>query len=36
MKITTMNNKTWVITLLSIAVVAVGCDKQQTTRHANG
>ena len=31
MKITNMNNKTWVITLLSIAVVAVGCDKQQTT-----
>ena len=26
-----MNNKTWVITLLSIAVVAVGCDKRQTT-----
>ena len=31
MKITNMNNKTWVITLLSIAVVAVGCDKRQTT-----
>ena len=31
MKITNMNNKTWVITLLSIAVVAMGCDKQQTT-----
>ncbi|MGB7748720.1 MAG: methyl-accepting chemotaxis protein [Verrucomicrobiia bacterium] len=26
-----MNNKTWVITFLSIAAFAVGCDKQQTT-----
>jgi chromosome segregation ATPase len=26
-----MKNKTWVITLLSIAAFAVGCDKQQTT-----
>jgi chromosome segregation ATPase len=31
MKSTNMNNKTWGITLLSIAVVAMGCDKQQTT-----
>jgi chromosome segregation ATPase len=31
MKIINMKNKTWVITLLSIAVVAVGCDKRQTT-----
>ena len=26
-----MKNKTWVITVLSIAAFAVGCDKQQTT-----
>jgi ElaB/YqjD/DUF883 family membrane-anchored ribosome-binding protein len=26
-----MKNKTWVITFLSIAAFAVGCDKQQTT-----
>ena len=26
-----MKNRTWVITLLSIAALAVGCEKQQTT-----
>jgi chromosome segregation ATPase len=26
-----MKNKTWVITLLSIAAVAVGCNKEQST-----
>jgi chromosome segregation ATPase len=26
-----MKNKTWVITILSIAAFAVGCDKEQTT-----
>jgi len=26
-----MKNKTWIITVLSIAAFAVGCDKQQTT-----
>ena len=26
-----MKNKTWVITVLSIAAFAVGCEKQQTT-----
>ena len=26
-----MKNKTWVITVLSIAAFAAGCDKQQTT-----
>ncbi len=26
-----MKNKTWVITFLSIAAVAVGCNKEQTT-----
>jgi chromosome segregation ATPase len=31
MKIIIMKNKTWVITVLSIAAFAVGCDKQQTT-----
>jgi len=31
MKIIIMKNKTWAITVLSIAAFAVGCDKQQTT-----
>ncbi len=26
-----MQNKTWVITVLSVAALAVGCNKQQTT-----
>jgi chromosome segregation ATPase len=31
MKIIIMKNKTWAITVLSIAAFAVGCEKQQTT-----